>query len=346
MKNDVSYWKCYNSIREIPEAIWNKVANGNVCLSYSFLNIIERINPKDEINYYLLYHSKILIGIGFCYVKRLNFVPGLKNFSIKLLMTGTFQTYGQHYWFDETYITENDFLSKFYIELKKKKPFVTVIRDYVEDEHDMAKISFFKDNKFRCICPYSVALIRLNRQYINLDEYLSTLKKKHRNFYKKVLREREKYDLSVEFNNKLNIEQIYPLYLNVNAHAKEFKSNALPKEFFELISSSMNNHSCCIVLRHNDKLIGFILLFEDANQVVPYLLGIDYDYRKENVWYNLTLEAIKYAITNNKKLIDLGLTSLDIKQRLGAKKHGIYMYAKFENNFFNRLLGKYLNHIL
>lgn len=346
MKNNVSYWKCYNSIREIPEAIWGKVANGNVCLSYSFLNIIEHINPSDEMNYYLLYHSNILIGIGFSYMKRVNLVPGLKSFSIKLLMTGTFQTYGLHYWYDELYITENDFLNKFYIELKKKKPFVTVIRDYVEDEHDVAELSFFRENQFRCICPYSVALIRLDYQYANFDEYLTTLKKKHRNFYKKVLREREKYDLSVELRKKINIEQIYPLYLNVNAHAKEFKSKALPKEFFELIGSTMGSHTCCFELKHNGKLIGFILLFEDAKQVIPYLLGIDYNYRKENVWYNLTLEAIKYAITNNKKIIDLGLTSLDIKQRLGAKRHSINMYAKFENVVFNRLLGKFLNHIL
>lgn len=340
-------WKKFKSIQDLPENIWDeKISGGGVCLSEAFMKVIEKTNPDDSFIYYAAYKENKIVGVGFAYVKRLYFHPSLKLIYTKILMTGTLQTYGKHYWFDSDVLNEHAFLTLFLKELNKEKVLAFIVRDYVGDDCHSNIITMFKKKYFSHIAPYGVALIKLNNTYENIYQYLGSLKKKHRNAYKKILKERDVEKLHFSYQSEIDVDLLYPLYLSVNSNSNEFKTDPLPKKFFHFIKSDMGEHLLVILLKYNEKVIGFVLIFEDDEQIVPFLMGIDYDYREKRVWHNLTLEAIIYAIKKKKKEVDLGLTGFEMKKRLGAVRYEIHMFVRFKSRLLNKTSSKLLKKII
>lgn len=225
---------------------------------------------------------------------------------------------------------------------------MVIFRDYVTNKFAIS--SFFYDNGFVHIKPYAVSLIKIPDNCSGLDDYLHlSLTKKHRNTYKRLLRERsiQNTSLGLEYDFDTNIERLYRLYLNVNKKANEFKSSPIPQTFFISLKRKFGKNCFCIVMknRKND-IVGFVLVIQNNYMMIPFLMGIDYNYRSLHIWHNLTLECIKYAIDNQIKEIDLGLTNYELKKRLGAKKYDINMLARFRSNIINRYFNFALSKLI
>lgn len=337
-------WIKHHSIKEVPITLWQKIGEGNPCLSYEFMEIVESLHPKDRFCYAILYDEHKLVGIAFYYV--FNTLPSIfRRFSIgNILMTGTFETYGRHYWFDKNQINEHDFLNQIWLLLKQENVLAYIIRDYVTNYFSID--SFFYNNCFVHIKPYAVSFIEIPEDCLTLNDYFYLFcSKKHRNTYKRLLKERSNQNISfeIEYDFDANIDRLYNLYLNVNKKANEFKSSPIPQLFFESLKKEFGNNCFCIIMKYNNHdIIGFVLVIQNEYMMIPFLMGIDYKYRSLHVWHNLTLECLRYAIDNRIKEIDLGLTNYELKKRLGAKKYDINMLARFRNNIIN----KYFNFTL
>lgn len=341
-------WIKYNSLKEVPINLWQKIGTNNPCLSYEFMDIVESMHPNDHFCYAILYDGGNIEGIAFYYI--FNALPSVfSHVSVgKILMTGTFETYGRHYWFDDNLINEHAFLEQVWLLIKKEKVLAYIIRDYVTNKFAIS--SFFYDNGFVHIKPYAVSLIKIPDNCSGLDDYLHlSLTKKHRNTYKRLLRERsiQNTSLGLEYDFDTNIERLYRLYLNVNKKANEFKSSPIPQTFFISLKRKFGKNCFCIVMknRKND-IVGFVLVIQNNYMMIPFLMGIDYNYRSLHIWHNLTLECIKYAIDNQIKEIDLGLTNYELKKRLGAKKYDINMLARFRSNIINRYFNFALSKLI
>lgn len=330
-------WIKYNTIEKIPTGLWDKIGKHNPCLSYEFMSIVEKLHPNDLFCYAILHKHNKVIGIAFYYV--FNILPSIFNrLSLgKILMTGTFETYGRHFWYDDVLIKEDEFFESFWQLIRAENVLAFIIRDFVTNEFVINP--FFAKEDFVHISPYSISWITIPDGCSKLDEYLYlTLTKKHRNTYKRILKERQNQNISFEIDYEFDkhLKRLYALYLNVNKNAREFKSAPIPLIFFSQLKSHFGNNCFCILMRDENQIIGFVLVIQNENIIIPFLMGIDYEYREFHVWHNLTIESIRYAIDNNKKEIDLGLTNFELKKRLGAAKIEINMLARFKNTFINR----------
>ena len=339
------HWEKYSSVRQLPSNIWSKVAGNNPCLSPEFMSAIEETHDTDTFRYWVCYEKEQIVGVFFyCIRDLINFPRRIRKVlpSIAILMTGTYETYGKHYWFDESYFTEQKFLEIIISIICKEKSMIYVVRDFVEEQHRVMDV-FLAKNYFH-ISPYSTSWLYISTEITNLREYLYSLCKKHRNMYLKFIRQRQMQGVKFDYIDDYVsiIPSIYHLYLNVNNNAKEFKTTPFSINFFEKLKDIYKGNCFLIVMKVNDSFAGFVLLIQGENEIVPFLMGIDYSYRDEHVWHNLVLECISYAIDIGKEKIDLGLTNFSLKKRLGASKFGIHMYAKFRNPVLNRILGKYI----
>lgn len=106
-------WIEYHSIKELPETIWAKIAGDNPCLSADFMEIVENLHPKDSYNYAVLYDNKEVVGVIFYSIFNALSSTLMKLSIGRVLMTGTFETYGKHWWYNTSYISECVFLKCF-----------------------------------------------------------------------------------------------------------------------------------------------------------------------------------------------------------------------------------------
>ncbi len=341
-------WIKYNSLQDVPVSLWQKIGANNPCLSYEFMTIVESLHPKDKFCYAILYDGDNIEGIAFYYI--FNALPSVFKFIPfgKVLMTGTFETYGRHYWFNENLINEQAFLEQVWSLIKNEKVLAYIIRDYVTNKFTLKP--YFDDNGFVHIKPYAVSLIEIPENCSKLDDYLHlSLTKKHRNTYKRLLRERsiQKTSFCLEYDFNTDIERLYRLYLNVNKKAKEFKSSPISQQFFISLKRFFGKNCFCIVMKNSsNNIVGFVLVIQNNFTMIPFLMGIDYNYRSLHIWHNLTLECIRHAIDNKIKEIDLGLTNYELKKRLGAKKYDINMLARFRNNTINKYFNFSLSKLI
>lgn len=338
-------WTKYSHIKELPAGAWNNIADDNICLSEIFMEAIEKTHVSDKFSYYVIYFNNKIIGVAFAYISNIalcRFLP----INLKIIMTGTYQTYGRHYWYNPIYFDEETFLCLLYRILRKENFAIIIVRDFLGSKVDSSLCEMFSRIKFKKIIPYSSSFIYVDQSCNSIWDYLMCVKKKHRNTYKKILNQRASLGISVKYSRHFDINELYCLYENVNERATEYTMNLLPREFFEILNNTMHEKMMVIKLIKNETSIGFVLIFEDSNIITPYLLGINYGYKDCNVWHNLALESITYAINKNKRIIDLGLTSFEIKKRLGATKVEINMFVRLKNALLNKLFGDKLKNII
>lgn len=339
-------WSCCHTIHDLDADLWTKVSNGNPCLSYDFMTIVESLHPRDKFSYLTLHDNDSVVGIAFYYIT--NPLPSFLRWIkfANILMTGTYETYGCHYWYDNNIISEDDFLEKLWLVIRKERPLAYVIRDYVSNSYSPE--SFFARRFFRHIAPYSVSILTIPEKCSDIDTYLRTLPKKHRNTYRKIIRERQTQNVWIDevYDIENHISEFYPLYLNVNKRAKEFKTPPLHISFFLQLQHTFGLNCLCLRLIYSNDTIGFVLIIKGEKEIIPFLMGINYKYRHLHVWHNLTIECINYAIRENYTKIDLGLTNYELKKRLGAKKILINMQARFRNSLVNRLCNPMLDKLL
>ena len=356
------YWDTYKTINEFENSIWdNKIALNKPFLSSKFMSVVEKTQPNDFFFYFIAKNeTNEIIAIGFNYISKLdllqqysnnNFIKNIRNLfpafmKINVGMTATWETCGNHLWFDTNYLDYETFSIHFLKKLNEtcKNQTIMVWRDYIEDENKKIltqnkKIGFVNADTI------SISKIYLKKE-ITEESYIYEIKKKHRNYMKKIIRERNEQKLKIEFiENYLPLldSVLYPLYSNVNKNAKEYQTSMLPKSFFENVKKTWKSNSEILVVKDDkDTILAFVLLVKDENILNPFLIGMDYSKREYNLWYHCTWESIMYAIKNNLTEIDLGATNFSMKQKLGAVQIKNEISLKFRNKIMNLLFKKIL----
>lgn len=351
--NEIMKVKCYNSVKQV-DSLWDEyIGKRSICISSNFMFTLECLYPNDLFYYYTVYRNDEEIGLFFLYSK-IHYLfedyyigkicPNI--FSLKILMTGTFETYGKHYWFNPNYFSEVEFINLIYKHAFKLKFSVFIFRDFLGSVSPEIENNF-KLSQFKKINLLGVSTIEIDQNvFLDFDNYLYSLKKKHRNTYKKILKSavEKEWCINESTDFQSHIEDIYQLYLETNNRAKEYNTRPLPIDFLKMFNDNMPNNTSCILIRDKNKIIiGFVLLFESKYEVVPFLMGTK---KLPGIWHIITLNTIKYAINKNKKVIDLGITNSAMKKRLGARVTNLTAYARFKKSIINLILGSILEKIL
>ena len=342
----------YSTINDIKDLWDHFVAGNNICLSSNFLSIIEELHPEDKFVYYIIRNNDKIVCICFFCIKK--YILPVCGLNVKFLMTGTFETYGKHYWYDSANYSEIEALNLIVNLAKKERHSIIIVRDFL-NKTGIKLSKWFESKMFEAVKISDLSVIslanlseNLNNKKITFDSYLSSLKKKHRNHYKKILKYAEFHNYKIEYTHNYGnyIEELHALYLLTNKRAEEHKTEPISIKFLELTNKLMSAQTGCIILRTgSDEIIGFILCFETDKLLVPFLMGGNTT-SELHVWHTLTLNAIKYAIESNKEEVDLGITNSSMKKRLSANSIPLIAYAQFKNKVVNFMFKRLIKKII
>lgn len=362
-------WKEYSSVTQLSEGLWEeKVAQGDLTRKKELLEIIENTLPYRKFLYLVALYEGNTVGIVFftffdqddtsymqSFIKRAvvnirKFIPG---FMIsKIAMTGTRETTGNHWWYDSSFWSWNEFVLQIMQELKRYNSLYEIIifRDFEPEEkkntlpEEVNKL--FKILNFVEINELPAAKIIIPQKLYSEEDFLLLLKGKDRYTIRKALKKVEACGLQVVETDSLSeyLEELYPLYLETNKRAKEYKTEPLNKKFFEYLTQKTELNTHFIGIKNcKGRLISFIISFENNCILYPFFIGMDYDVNREMHLIYITLwMTIKRAIEKGHVCIEMGVSNYFIKERFGAIKFPMKMFIRLKSPLMNVLSKKYL----
>ncbi len=358
-------WETYTSVNDFDSSVWDKrIALNNPFLNSRFMNVVEKTHPEDYFYYFIgKNRDEEIIAVNFYYVCKLDLllkyaenrlIKNIRKYfssfmKIPIGMTATWETYGDHSWFDSTKISYETLSVQFLKKIKAvcKNHLIVVWRDYLGNVDNTN--AFNQNSRLGFITTETVSISKIFLSpEITKKSYLYTIKKKHRVYIRKILNDRNNANLRVEIIEDylpLLDSTLYPLYSNVHNNAKEYLTKRLPKSFFKDVKEAWGKDSEIITVKDaEDTVLAFVLLLKERNTLNPFLIGLDYSKREYNLWYHCTWETILYAIEKKISEIDLGATNYSMKQKLGAEKIRNMISLRFKNNLLNLLFNKLLIH--
>lgn len=355
--------RSHSSIKEIPRDFWDRyVSEKHPAKSWAFVRAAEKYGYDTEKYYYFTLNADDkIVGCIMATVNKIDmglFLPEQLMRPIRLirkvmpgflvlptLQTGSMETMGTHWWYDTDYLEWEDFIKIIVPKLMSvtDKYHIQIFRDFICSDTPSLTEEIRRplaESGFREVNSLPLAMVNIPMGY-GVEEYLQSISKKKRWVIRSMVKEREKYQLKVEavrFTPEL-VEEVYPLYLNVVRKAKEFRTEPVPKNFFAAFSNSENSEDAFVTTIRDcqNKLVACIVNFESEDVLVPYYIGRDYEADKDyNLYYNILWEAIHTGIIRKKRMIDLGLTTYNIKKWLGAEIQPVKMFVRFRSNWANK----------
>lgn len=262
----------------------------------------------------------------------------LKIAKLRVLSLGSKITAGLPFWYDEDFIDYNTFLSSLLEYINNSiKCQIILLKDFKEID-DKEKILINEKHNFFNFYPFSRSYKSLEATFEN---YLENLNSKKRWFLKKeIIKTIELNKLRIENIKVIHNEELdhfYKLYENVTLNAKEIRVEALPKEYFIRINRHFEDLNY-VVIYDTDKVIGFGILLGHNKNLRCFYLGMDYSNpKKNNLWYIIVLESIKFGIANKYSKFDFGNSNYSMKRKFGAIEEKIIFSMKLKNKTLNTL---------
>lgn len=359
------HFKIYTLVSELPNT-WDNVAESNIFLQTSYLNVLEQSAPVNMQCFYIgIYENDTLIGVSLAQYLDTNKLDSFgerdkcvrtairnfmfKNFASHVLFLGNNMITGQNGY---AFSKEIDFETISSILLQS----ATEITSYFKNKGIKIHLVSFKDfydecanelvkYKFSNIFEFNVQpnmIFYLNGKWKNNEEYIGSLSKKYRDQYKRALK---KFDGIVVKNLTLKeIKQhestIYDLYHYVAINAP-FNTFFLARNHFSTMKNQCSERFLLFGYFLNDKLVGFHTLLLNGTVLETYFLGYDQKVQKENMLYlNMLYNMTNFGIEHGFDKIIFGRTALEIKSSIGAIPVEMSGFMYHTNNLINKYLGK------
>jgi predicted N-acyltransferase len=357
------YTRIYHSVTEVGKVKWNSIVGRNrILCSYEFLLAIEKSNINDCKYFYpVIYNNDRIIAHACVYsittdldtltsglIKKLILFVRLfwKNFlKIKFLECGTPIALGNTISFSDSIDKKkamNLLVDCMENIAKTKKIHILLLRDFYEDETSIFNNLMGRRYKKVFNLPNNI----LKVHWHSFDEYLNDLRSHYRYKIKKNIELAQKKNLKVEVVDDFSkiSRDLLTLWTNVYNNAKEYKREIVTREFFVNLNTYLPNKAKVILLKNDSKIIGSALLLSDDDTLKFMYSGIDYKYNKEySTYFNSLYYIVHQAITEEKKEIDLGISTNIPKMNIGAKMVDLYMYMKYMNKVLNPIITNLFN---
>ncbi len=141
-------------------------------------------------------------------------------------------------------------------------------------------------------------------------------------------------------------EELAALWRQVFDRAREYRREILPPAFFARMSEELGSASEVLLLEREGRILAFALLLQEHERLVWPYCGLDYAMNQEyELYFNLLYEIVFHGLSRGVREIDLGITTLDAKKRVGATVTPLYMYMRHQSLCMRRL-GPWLFRLL
>jgi predicted N-acyltransferase len=353
--------KIYNSVSDLPSQ-WNSViGNRNIMLSKEYFNILESSGPANMECYYagFFYNDDLIGGALFQYLNFQNHATFQKNevwcnirnffarkFSKDVMILGNNMLTGQNgFYFDAAKITFEQVVPLLDRAVQKMQKDIRKTSLIIYKDYQFNFVNYFQSKNHQLYFRFSVQpnmILKINESWTVYEDYLNDFSKKYRTrarSARKKFENIEKHEMNLDEIQK-HQDEMNILYQNVAENAP-FNTFFLAEHHFECMKKNINENFKVFGYFLNQKLIGFYTLILNNQDIDTYFLGYDKEIQKERQLYlNMLLDMVEFAISNKSKRIIFGRTALEIKSTIGAEPIEIFGLIKHNNSLVNLFMKR------
>ncbi|MBI4982736.1 MAG: GNAT family N-acetyltransferase [Candidatus Omnitrophica bacterium] len=230
------------------------------------------------------------------------------------------------------------------------------IRDSVEHlaQEEKAAMIIFKDftsvyeNSFKPFLKLgyfkieSIPSTEMQINFASFEEYLKALSRASREGLKRNLKKTDsQVKIDFQAKDKLDEEelsQVHELYLQTYKK-QDIGLEKLPIEFFRSVSRNMPHEVKYFLWKIDSKIAAFAFCLFKGDYFIDYYLGFDYTIsHKYNLYSVRFRDLLKWCIEHGIKKYEMGVTSYEVKRRLGFNFIRLYFYMKHRNPIINKCI--------
>lgn len=172
----------------------------------------------------------------------------------------------------------------------------------------------------------------------NWEEYLKSLRSHYRYRIKKAREKWQQVEIELETSQDFDT-RCYQLYEGV-FNRSEAKLEKLTLEFFQ----GLPLPSVLLKAKFKGQLLGFVQLVDNGSELIFLFIGFDHKLNRTfDIYFNLLLEIVAFAIKKGYKTIDLGQTAEETKLKLGSRLLRKGMYLSHSRGFLDSLANSHLD---
>lgn len=353
------YLKIYDTVSCLPEN-WNSVVgNHNIMLSKEYFTVLENSSPYNMKCFFMGFflEDELIGGALFQYLNfkdHRTFQNKSKGFSGKnlimkwfvkdIMILGNNMLTGQNgFYFDFSKITVENAVVLLENAARKMQNKIRKTSFVIFKDYQLSFASGFQNKSYRKYFRFSVQpnmMLKLRENWISFEDYTNDLTKKYRARIRSArnkmegIEKREMHSSEIQANR----QGIYDLYRNVAENAP-FNTFFLSENHFEKMKENLNDKFKMYGYFSGERLIGFYTIILNNKDILPYFLGYDEDCQKEKQLYlNMLVDMVEFAINKKKSKIIFGRTALEIKSTIGAEPVEIFGLFRHNNVLINAVM--------
>ena len=296
---------------------WDLLCKNNIYMSRHFMSFMEKVNPCNQ-SYHTFYENGELSSGFMMFERKFNLFIFTK-FKIKVKMKFVYLPLSA----SESSIifgADNTEASSVLHDMKGIKIIINT------DKHE--SLDGFAKGHYLPVCIVDL-------KWKTFDEYLKSLRSSYRYRYKKALKKGAKIEYTILSDNNDFTHEMYGLYEQVFNHA-EYSLEKLTHDFFK------SDISKIVCMKIEQKTVAFVQIIEHQDMLIFEFGGYDYKIAHEyDLYHNMLLYMMKYAIENGFKKVHYGQTAYDAKMKLGCELYEKFFLLSHSNKIINFLINKF-----
>jgi 8-amino-7-oxononanoate synthase len=328
----------YTSIQEVPVSDWNCLVTHNaVGLETSHLRAIENSRINNIHPFYLIgYQGDNPIGIAYCFSIQINLAKMANSYppevfetiktwkpdfmELRLIEAGHIASIGTTVEINPSFQTE--FLRAFSTKIdeiaKLENADLCLVRDVSSQQY--AGLKTLEDTGFIPVMGFPIARMALHWE--NFDGYLASLKAKKRKntIEKQVCLQAPEISVEIIEDYAPYAERLSELWTNVAQNNNGYEHERLTPEYFKAMSFHLKGRSHVVAIKRYNEIIAYGLNLIGDEEYFGMAEGMDYAFRdKYELYANNIYEALRVACKLKKKTFNIGITTYDFKNSIGAE---------------------------
>lgn len=351
----------YNTASALPESWDNVVGNHNIMLSKEYFYVLGTSAPENMDCYFVGFFKdhQLIGGALFQYLNFINHktfqknkvLCGIRNFAARqfskdVMILGNNMLTGQNgFYFNGAEITLNDVIPLLDEAVCKMQNEIRRTSLIIYKDYQSNFIKYFQGRDHKDYFSFSVQpnmILKINENWKAYEDYVNDFSKKYRSRAKTAKKKLEgivKQELDLNRIKRYQPE-LNSLYQNVAENAP-FNTFFLKKNHFEGMKENLKENFKVFGYFLDEKLIGFYTLILNNEDIDTYFLGYHKECQKEKqIYLNMLLDMVKFAIDHHFKRIIFGRTALEIKSTIGAEPAEIFGLIKHNNLMVNPFMKR------